>query len=128
MPTLTVRTTVTDPAARRRFAKHISMWMRGRGVDITHVLTEFRTLDADSVFSGPFPLASAGAAGGPEPRHVALVRCVVDRDRPRAFLDEAAAEIARGLAPEVPGDRVFVQFEPIDPLLHYAGHKETADV
>ncbi|MFG3347566.1 hypothetical protein ACGF1Z_21155 [Streptomyces sp. NPDC048018] len=134
MPTLTVRTTVTDPVVRRRFAKHISMWMRGRGVDLTHVLTEFHTLEPDAVFSGPFPLAAAG----PEPRHVALVRCVVSRDRTREFLDEAAVEIARGLAPDVPRDRVFVHFEPIDPLLHHAGpgdtgprdseSKETADV
>lgn len=115
MPTITVETDRDSTALRRRCAKAWSLWLRGEGVDINHVLVRFTPLTGDQVFSGPFPLGSAQGPG------FALVRCVVAEDRSPEFRAALAAQITASLEPDVAPERTFVQFEPVDPRTHFTG-------
>ncbi|WP_426361965.1 hypothetical protein [Streptomyces sp. E-08] len=115
MPTITVETTVDDPHLHRRFAKNLSLWLRGEGVDINHVITKFVTADPRQVFSGPFPLDGGTGA------HFAFVHCTVGETRPTAFLDRLAGRVVGELAPHVAPERIFIQFVPVRPELHRVG-------
>lgn len=123
MPTITVESTVDDTAFRRGFARRVSMWLRAQGVDINHVITKFHPVDAERVFSGPYPLATPPGADGPAP--FAFVRCTVGHTRGPEFRQGLAAEIARILGPAVPPARTFIQFDPVDPALHLTGDQAT---
>ncbi|MFI6624950.1 hypothetical protein [Streptomyces sp. NPDC050528] len=111
MPTITVDTSVDDPALRKTFTKNLSLWLRTQGVDINHVITRFNQVNDQDVFSGPFPLTSA----------FAFVRLTVDHARTDTFRRELAERVVRELGPRVAPGRVFVQFDPVDPRLHFTG-------
>ncbi|WFE59502.1 hypothetical protein [Micromonospora sp. WMMD712] len=113
MPTITVESGPLPTAVRRNFAKTVSRWLRGQGVDLNHVISSFREVGPESVFSGPFPLAT----GGP----FALVGCRIDPSRPERFRRELCQQIVEALRPAVPPERVFVQFEHAPPELHLTG-------
>lgn len=117
MPTIVVETPLAEAARERSFAKAVSMWLRHQGIDINHVITKFVHVDAQRVFSGPFPLA--GARTGAET--FAFVRCTVGHERSAGFRRELAREVVAALSPAVPAERVFVQFLPTDPELHFIG-------
>ncbi|MEU2247270.1 hypothetical protein [Streptomyces sp. NPDC019224] len=127
MPTIVVETTARDTGLERGFARAVSQWLRHEGVDLNHVITKFLPADPARVYSGPFLLA--GPAGDARP--FAFVRCTVGRDRTDAFRRGLAAEIVRALAPAIPPALVFIQFEPVDPQLHFIGsdaERRTGDV
>ncbi|MFF3377451.1 hypothetical protein ACFYXF_31400 [Streptomyces sp. NPDC002680] len=111
MPTITVDLSADDPALRKAFTKNLSLWLRTQGVDINHVITRFTQLRDHDVFSGPFPLTTG----------FAFVRLTVDRARTAAFRRELAERVVRELGPRIAPERVFVQFDPVDPGLHFTG-------
>ncbi|GHH74207.1 hypothetical protein GCM10018781_40350 [Kitasatospora indigofera] len=143
MPTILVESTVDDPLVHRRFAKNISRWLRGQGVDINHVITKFVSADPERYFSGPFPLARpgsvlsgeapagaegpaagrAGAAGG-----FAFVQCTVDLARPAGFRTGLAERIVEELRGSVDAGRTFIQFHEVRPELHLVGSELLAAV
>ncbi|NYI06947.1 hypothetical protein [Allostreptomyces psammosilenae] len=112
MPTIIVESTIDDARVERGFARNVSLWLRGQGVDVNHVITRFTTADPDRTFSGPFPLG---------PDAFAFVRCTIDQARPDGFRAALAARIVRALSPSVAAHRVFVQFEPVRPASHFVG-------
>ena len=117
MPTITFELSVDDVRVHRRVAKSVSLWLRGQGVELNHVVTRFVILPIGNVYSGPFPLAGTAA----EPLAYAFAHCVVAHDRDAGFCHALAAQITRSLQPEVRADRVFVRFDPIDPARHWTG-------
>ncbi|MFE2912519.1 hypothetical protein ACFRKE_08850 [Kitasatospora indigofera] len=133
MPTILVESTVDDPLVHRRFAKNISRWLRGQGVDINHVITKFVSADPERYFSGPFPLARpgsvlsgeapGGAAGG-----FAFVQCTVDLARPAGFRTGLAERIVEELRGSVDAGRTFIQFHEVRPELHLVGSELLAAV
>ncbi|MGJ7416176.1 hypothetical protein AB9128_10050 [Streptomyces cinereoruber] len=134
MPTITVESTLEDLRAQRRFAKNVSLWLHGEGVDINHVITKFLPADPQRVFSGPYPLGGPGLNGrrdvqdAREEGRFALVRCTVDADRPARFRDRLAERIVTELAGHVTADRVFIQFDLVRPELHVIGSQLGAAV
>lgn len=133
MPTILVESTVDDPLVHRRFAKNISRWLRGQGVDLNHVITKFVSADPERYFSGPFPLARpgpvlsgeapAGAAGG-----FAFVQCTVDLARTARFRTGLAERIVEELRGSVDAGRTFIQFHEVRPELHLVGSELLAAV
>ncbi|MEU5184437.1 hypothetical protein [Streptomyces longwoodensis] len=111
MPTIAVDTSADDPALRRRFTKNISLWLRAQDVDLNHVITRFTHARDGDLFSGPFPLAG----------DFAFVRLTVDRSRSETFRQELARRVVRELGPRIGPDRVFLQFDLVDPRLHVTG-------
>ncbi|MFB7513153.1 hypothetical protein [Streptomyces sp. NPDC056144] len=111
MPTITVDTSVDDPALRKSFTKNISLWLRTQDVDINHVITRFSHPRDGELFSGPFPLTP----------DFAFVRLTVDRSRTEVFREEFALRVVRELGPRIAPERVFVQFDLVDPRLHLTG-------
>lgn len=108
MPTFTFEMPVDDVRVHRRIARNLSLWLRERGVELNHVMTRFVVLD--HAYSGPYPL-----------HPVAFARCVVARERDAEFCRALAAHIATILQPEIPPDRIFIHFDPIDPDRHWTG-------
>lgn len=119
MPTITVETNVRDAAFYRAAAKHWSLWLRGQGVDLNHVITKFTAVADDAVFSGPFPLAGLP----PERAGFAFVRCTVARDRTAEFRERLAERIVDAVRGEIRPDRVFISFDLTDPDLHLVGSR-----
>ena len=112
MPTTTVLCPAIALPQKRRIAKELAFWWRQSGVDINHAITRFTEVAADSVYSGPMPMAGAPFA---------FVQCVVAADRDTAFKARYAAQVRRSLAEIAPADRVFVSFQPTDPNDHFIG-------
>ncbi|MET8946173.1 hypothetical protein ABZX30_21985 [Streptomyces sp. NPDC004542] len=119
MPTIAVDTSVDDPALRKHFTKSISLWLRAQDVDINHVITRFTHAQEGDLFSGPFPLAA----------DFAFVRLTVDHSRSETFRQELARRVVQELRPRIRPDRIFVQFDLVDPRLHVTGASlvETAE-
>ena len=111
MPTIAVDTSVDDPALRKQFTKSISLWLRRQDVDINHVITRFTHPQEGDLFSGPFPLTP----------DFAFVRLTVDHSRSETFRQELARRVVHELGPRIRPDRVFVQFDLVDPQLHFTG-------
>jgi hypothetical protein len=117
MPTITIESTVTDRTVHRRFARSVSQWLRGQGVELNHVITKFVEVDPRHVFSGPFPLAGVE----PDLAPFAFATCTIGAHRTAAFRSGLASEIVDALAPAVEPGRIFIQFELADPELHVTG-------
>jgi phenylpyruvate tautomerase PptA (4-oxalocrotonate tautomerase family) len=115
MPTITVESTALSPRLHREFAKRVSLWLRGQGVDLNHVITKFVVADPRHVFSGPFPLAADDATV------FAFVRCSVDAARTADFRRSMAAEIVLALRAAIPPERTFIQFEDVQKAKHFIG-------
>ena len=115
MPTTTVLSPAIEVGQKRRIAKELAFWWRRAGVDINHAITRFTEVAADSVYSGPMPMAGAPFA---------FVHCVVAADRDTAFKASYAAQVRRSLAEIAPAERVFVSFQPTDPQDHFVEESE----
>lgn len=124
MPTITVESTVNDPVVHRHFARRVSEWLSREGVDLNHVITKFVVADPQRVFSGPFPLVGRDQ----EPVAFAFARCTIGSHRSPEFRSALAGEIVDALATAVTPERIFIQFELVDPGLHTSGAKVAGKV
>ncbi len=118
MPTVEIETNLADAAVKARVAKAVGLWLRGHGVPMSHSIVKYRAVAPEDVFSGPYRFDRL--PGGSSGSSFAFVTCRVAESRSEAFCAELATVISRELASAVDPELVFVDFEFVEPDLHYA--------
>lgn len=122
MPTVTIDAAPSLTARERRtFAVRLTRWFADRGVDPSHAIIRFRTIESQSVFSGGLPLEVIDTAG--ELRAV-LVVCHVSHDRDESFRDELANALHALLDVAARRSLFVLEFRLIDPRHMYVRSAE----
>jgi hypothetical protein len=118
MPTVEIETNLTDATVKARVARAVGLWLRRQGVPLSHSIVKYRAVSPEDVFSGPYRFDRL--PGGSSRSSFALVTCRVADSRPETFRAELATVISRELASAVDPELLFVDFDLVDPGLHYA--------
>ncbi len=118
MPVLLVESNVDDAPVRRRLARAVAIFMHRNGVPLAHSVVKFSHLDAEDVFSGPYPFASFEDGNRTA---FAFVTCRIAKSRDDEFRRGLVAAIAAALVPPVAAELLFVGFEAVNPTDYHRG-------
>ena len=116
MPIIQVETNVPCPVLERRFAKAVSRWLHRRDVPLGHVVVKFTRISTESVYVGPYPIASKQ-----RDEAWAFVTAYISHERDRAFRSELARLVVETLQPDVAARHVLVSVRPVSSQDFFVG-------